>query len=142
MQSLGVIAEAQVEMLQRGSKFLSASLDSAGFLASEIESGKGSGGPAAWRRFVNGNRDIEVHFRLSLGLVSYQWNDVALSHGELLRALGIKGTYPGFSTDPMDGFKHLAADLSGPLAPFVHGDFEWWQHAIATAAQPPQSRLP
>ena len=142
MRSLGVIAEAQVEMLRRGSEFLSASLDPAGFLPSDIESGKGSGGPAAWRRFVNGNRHIEVHFRLSLGLVSYQWDVAVLSHGELLRALGTKGAYPGFSTDPMDGFKHLATDLSGPLAPFVRGDFEWWQHAVATAAQPPKPRFP
>jgi hypothetical protein len=37
-------------------------------------------------------------------------------------ALGVTASYPGFSADPLDGFRHLAADLEGPLLPVLRKD--------------------
>jgi hypothetical protein len=104
--------------------------------------GNGSGGPAAWGCFVRGSQRIELHFRYSLGLVSYTWGDTVLSHKEYLRGVDASGSYPGFGTDPLDGFRHLADDLTGPLAGFVSGDQASFDQAAKAAHDSPAKRLP
>jgi hypothetical protein len=70
----------------------------------------------------------------SLGLVSYGWDGATLSHAGYLRGLGAAGAYPGYSTGPLDGFRHLAADLAGPLRGFRDGDRQDYDRTRRTAA--------
>jgi hypothetical protein len=50
-----------------------------------------------------------------LGIVRYGWGDEAFDQRHVVGALGAVAAYPGFSKDPLDGFRHLAQDLDGPL---------------------------
>jgi hypothetical protein len=79
---------------------------------------------------------------MTLGLVSYEWDDVVVSHADYLRGLSATGEYPGFSDDPIDSFRHLAHDLSGPLAGFVAGDRSGFDQAVVAVKAMPTSWLP
>ena len=72
-----------------------------------------SGGSAADACFERDNRAIHFSFRYSLGLVKYQKGEIALTHEQYMRALGLRSVarYPGFSSDPMAAFADLASDL-------------------------------
>jgi hypothetical protein len=66
-----------------------------------------------------------LHFRDSLGLVTYDAGNAPLEHAPFMVALGApRGAtqYPGFSNDPHDGCRHLALDLWAFAAEFVMGD--------------------
>jgi hypothetical protein len=57
-----------------------------------------------------------------LGLVTYHLADASLSHEDYMRCVARdKAEYPGFSEDPMDGFKHLANDLEKFASDFLSG---------------------
>jgi hypothetical protein len=87
-------------------------------------SGKGSGGHFASGCYVRDDRRLELHFRHSLGLVIYHLGDAAVSHQAYLQALtqgGGGNLYPGFSGDPLDGFRHLAHDLQRFAGDFLYG---------------------
>lgn len=81
------------------------------------QEGRSSGGKFVNGAYCRGNRRLELHFRWSLGLVTYHVGDVFLGHEDYVRALlGLskvqgRNSYPGFSTDPLDGFRHLREDL-------------------------------
>jgi hypothetical protein len=137
-----MVAEEQVATLAEGATILSDVLRPAGFEFEPGPHGKGSGGPSAQGHFVRDSQSIEVHFRWSLGLVSYAWDGTSLSHADFLRGLGLTGSYPGFGKDPLDGFRHLAADLAGPLASFVAGDRKPFGRAAEFIAQHPKPPLP
>jgi len=86
--------------------------------------GKGSGGNFASAEFVRGNRRLELHFRHSLGLVNYHVGNVSLSHGDYIwSVLGKRWAshYPGFSEDPLDGFRDLRRDLEEYATAFLSG---------------------
>jgi hypothetical protein len=85
---------------------------------------------------------MDLHFRWTLGLVSYAWDSVVVSHADYLRGLDATGAYPGFSEDPLDGFRHLAQDLAGPLAGFVAGDRAEFDRAVAAVKSMPTTWLP
>lgn len=78
--------------------------------------------PCGISRFTKGAQYLELHFRHSLGQATYGWDDTATSHPDYLRGLGVTGSYPGYSGDPTEGFRHLALDLAGPLSGFRDGD--------------------
>lgn len=77
-------------------------------------SGQSSGGAFASGAFVRGERSLELHFRYSLGLVTYHIGDLAVSHADYMAHTGHRrdAKYPGFSDDPMDAFRSLAYDLA------------------------------
>ena len=129
-------------ILDEGALILGEVLTPSGFMFEHVTHGSGSGGPAAHGRFVRGSQSIDVHVRWSLGLVSYTWDDVVVSHADYLRGLSATGSYPGFSDDPLDGFRHLARDLSGPLAGFVASDRAEFHQAVATGRSLPTTWLP
>ena len=86
------------------------------------EEGTGSGGKFARGRFVKGNRRLELHVRTALGLVRYHVGRLSLSHDDYMRALTeSKGDYPGYSDDPLDGFRHLLSDLEHHGEVFLSG---------------------
>ncbi len=115
------------ELLERGLVELAAVLEPAGFVFIDAGDASGSGGPSASGEFLRRDRRLEIHVRFSLGPVRYHFGDYAVSHEDLVR--GVRGTdridgpseYPGFSDDPLAGFRHLRADLERFGAVFLTG---------------------
>ena len=89
----------------------------AGFEFVETDDGATSGGSSASGEFRRGDRRLELHVRTSLGLVRYHFGEESLAHEDLVRGvraldrIAEEGQYPGFSDDPMAGFRHLRHDL-------------------------------
>ena len=96
-----------------------------GFRFELREAGRGSGGRFAWGEYVRDDRRLELHFRYSLGLVTYHAGRFSIAHEPYLLALGVPrgdNQYPGFSDDPLEGFRSLAHDLSRFCREFLSGD--------------------
>jgi hypothetical protein len=103
-------------MMDAGNEILGQILEPAGFVVGEVETGRGSGGSFAISRWTKGTQFIELHVRWALGIVNYGWGDQMFDHRHVVSSLGARASYPGFSDDPLDGFRHLANDLAGPLS--------------------------
>lgn len=131
-----------VAILLAGSAIVGGVLSRAGFTFEHTETGHPSGGTFAAGRFTRGRQYVEFSVRWSFGLVSYGWDGATVSHAGYLRGLGATGAYPGYSTDPLDGFRHLAADLADPLSGFRDGDREEFDQARRAAAETPRRKLP
>jgi hypothetical protein len=88
------------------------------------KTGAGSGGRFAFGKYVHGDRNLELHFRHSLGLVTYHIGESSLDHESYMRSLGVygKNLYPDFPTDPVESFRSLAQDLLRYCADFLTGD--------------------
>lgn len=111
-------------LLRAGAELLAPVLTPAGFAVGPVEAGVGSGGPFAVGRFTRGDgRALELHVRGALGIVVYRAPGVAVEHAPLMRAAAgdERPAYPGFSADPLDGFRHLRADLERFGAAFLAG---------------------
>ena len=113
------------EALAAGVQLLAPLIQAHGFTFVMLAGGQGSGGRSAsgeFRRERAGQvRRLELHFRHSLGLVTYHVDRTALSHADYMRALKAKNEYPGFSDDPLDGFRHLLHDLERYAGDFLDG---------------------
>ncbi len=102
------------EILNSGSQILGEILHGDGFTFTPKQSGRSSGGMFAAGEFRRGNRVLELHYRHSLGLVTYHLGNASLTHqAYMLLVLGKPNAshYPGFSDGPLDGFRHLRDDL-------------------------------
>ena len=135
------------DILRAGCEILDPVLRAYDFVLGEISSGRGSGGPYASASYVNGDRRLELHFRFSLGLVTYHFRHLEIGHEALMRAVtGDRGAnkYPGFSSDPLDAFRGLAHDLEHFGASFLSGDFETFSRCATTAGKQPSgfARIP
>ena len=99
--------------LEVGARVLGDVLEPAGFRFVIAQSGRGSGGHFARGDFIRADRRLELHFRRFLGLVRYHIGADHAGHEAYMRALGVwdRCAYPGFSSEPLVGFEHLAADL-------------------------------
>src|SRR5262245_53172019 len=99
--------------LRRGAAILDAVLVPRGFRFEFRGHDLGSGGEFAWGEYVRGDRRLELHFRYSLGLVTYHAAELTLDHSRYMAALGAaeRAAYPGFSNDPLAAFRDLAHDL-------------------------------
>jgi len=100
--------------LDAGVALLNETMVSCGFVYTPTSAGTGSGGTFAAGEFRWDYRKLELHYRYSLGLVSYHVGPLMPSHEAYMGA--VIGTrwqshYPGFSREPMDGFRNLSADL-------------------------------
>jgi hypothetical protein len=115
------------ELLERGAAELVGVLGPAGFEFVLTEEGTGSGGALASGEFRRGDRRLELAVRSSLGLVRYHFGEESLSHEELVRGvralekIAEEAEYPGFSEDPMAGFRHLRHDLDRFGSVFLRG---------------------
>jgi hypothetical protein len=135
-------ADDAVRILEAGADLLSPVLSPAGFTFQVTHLGCSSGGDFATGRFTRGGQYLEFHVRHSVGLVTYGWDGATISHGDYLRGLGVAGAYPGYSIDPLDGFRHLALDLAGPLSGFRDGDRRGYERSLQAATQPRNRQLP
>jgi hypothetical protein len=115
------------DLLERGVAELAEVLVPAGFQFVETGRGESSGDPFASGEFRRGERRLELHFRPELGLVRYHFGEESLSHQDLVRGvralerISEEAEYPGFSDDPMAGFRHLRHDLDRFGGVFLHG---------------------
>ncbi len=118
-----MILEPQ-QMLKDGVEILDGVMRSHGFVYAPTAVGVGSGGSFAAGEFRRGNRTLELHYRYSLGLVTYHVRDLVLSHEDYMwSVLGRRWTseYPGFPKEPLDDFRHLRADLEHHCIDFLSG---------------------
>jgi hypothetical protein len=124
-----------VEMRRRGAEILEAVIAAHGFTFEPGEVGKGSGGAFAQGAFVHGKRRLEFSTRHSLGLVQYRLGGSFVSHEDYMRVAAGSGNhaYPGFSDDPLDGFRHLASDLQHFGTVFLEGSDEQFVALVADA---------
>jgi hypothetical protein len=125
------------EALREGAAILDEVLVPLGFQFIFGGDGKSSGGPYSQGNFVRGNRRLEVHFRLSLGLVRYHIGAVNASHDAYMSELGVRGkcNYPGYSDDFRDAFRDLAHDLAF-AEDFLSGEGTALSRAAATERKP------
>ena len=110
------------EELINGVKELEPILEPYGFKFVLESEGLSSGGRSACGAFLCGDKRLELHFRYSLGLVSYQIGNIKIDHSDYITAQNGKGSYPGFTSEPIDAFKHLADDLRKYGEPFLKED--------------------
>jgi hypothetical protein len=125
-----------LETLRKGTEILGPVLSGNGFKYLEDGAGKSSGGEYARGRYVKDNRILEIHFRHSLGLVTYHIGPESIRHEVYMRALlGPAGgnRYPSFASDPMDGFRDLRYDLENFGADFLKGTGEHFHHCVNEA---------
>jgi hypothetical protein len=131
-----------VAVMMAGAAILAEELAYAGFAFQLTDEGHGSGGDFATGRFTRGDQYLELHVRSSLGLITYGWTGSVLSHAEYLAGLGVTGAYPGYAADALDGFRHLAEDLAGPLSEFRDGDRSGYERGLMAASRPGPTSLP
>lgn len=112
-----------LDLRERGAQLLAPILTPHGFRYVPGEADHGSGGLFARGAFVRGERRLEFSARYGLGEVLYRAPGVALRHEDYMRVAAGAGqhAYPGFSADPLDGFRHLASDLARFSAAFLTG---------------------
>jgi hypothetical protein len=113
-----------LEILKAGVQILKSLMSEHRFSDALTAAGRGSGGAYASAEFLRGDRRLEVHFRYSLGLVTYHVGNLSLSHEDYMwSVMGKRGAshYPGFSNDPLDGFRDLRRDLEEYGAAFLTG---------------------
>ena len=129
------------EALERGRQILEDVLLPCGFLYVEGVSGVSSGGEFASGQYVRDDRALELHFRFSLGLVTYRIADASLLHEEYMQALlGRHGPnqYPGFSDDPLEGFRHLKNDLERYCSDFLTGSGDEFRACVKRLVEAPR----
>jgi hypothetical protein len=133
--------------LKSGLSILEPLMRAHGFSVHLTGMGSSSGGPFATAEYRRGNRRLEVHYRHTLGLITYHLGSASLSHEDYMwSVLGQRWAshYPGFSSDPLDGFRHLREDLEQYAHEFLEGpDIEFLKHIdLTAAAKNSASRLP
>lgn len=125
------------DILREGCDILDPVLVPAGFHFEHRDAGQSSSGQFAWGEYLRRGRRLELHFRCSLGLVAYAAGELRASHESLARALlGRSGgnAFPGFSDDPLDGFRHLRQDLERFGAIFLRGSDDELRILLTRAA--------
>jgi hypothetical protein len=102
-----------IEPRRRGVELLSPVLVRYGFVYHAGEVDRGSGGLYAHGGFARANRSLEFSVGHALGEVRCRVDAATLFHDNFARAAVGRGQarYPGFSDDPLDGFRDLATGL-------------------------------
>ncbi len=125
-----------MENLVLGSHLLEPLFLKHGFVFSTLNAGSSSGGRFASGEFRKAHRRLEFHFRHSLGMVTYHLGSRSMSLEDYMRSvLGRPNAshYPGFSSDPLDAFRHLYLDLEEHCAEFLEGSDDYHLHRIEDA---------
>jgi hypothetical protein len=143
----GNVASAPQEKLKAGIELIDDLMRFHGFIYSPTAAGIGSGGQFASGEFQRGNRRLELHYRYSLGLVTYHVGDLTLSHEDYMWSMlgrRHKSEYPGFSKEPLDDFRHLRTDLEHYCTDFLSGADADFASRVqqADALKKTASRLP
>ncbi len=127
------------QILSEGCLLLDPLLRDHGFAFRRGPVGRSSGGRFARGSYLRGERRLDLSFRHALGLVTYHVGGLSLSHDAYVRAVGGgPGAYPGFSSDPLEGFRHLRDDLLRFGQPFFTGSREAFAALVEQAAARPR----
>lgn len=135
------------EALRAGVDVLACFMRSHRFIYISTVEGRSSGGNYTKGEFRRENRCLDLSFRYSLGLVTYRMGSFVLSHEDYMWSAVNRrwaAEYPGFSADPIDGFRHLLSDLQQHCSDFLEGtdaDFERHVHRVEVLKKT-SSRLP
>jgi hypothetical protein len=123
--------------LDAGARIIEPIVSPHGFLWALGPIHKGHPGNSACGTYTCGDRRLELHFRWSLGLVTYHLGDLKLSHAQYMLHIGHKSDsrYPGFSSDPLDAFRDLAYDLAHFCTDFLSGPGTAFQAAFTAAKE-------
>jgi hypothetical protein len=113
-----------IAILDAESKIVGVVIEPHGFVWAHGKTHQGHPGNAARGTFVKGDRQLKLGFRWSLGPVIYRIGSVSVVREALMKYAGhyAEAEYPGFSTDPLDAFRHLAGDLHRFGGDFMFGD--------------------
>jgi hypothetical protein len=114
-------------ILQAGCGILDPIMNFYGFTFIGGESGIGSGGTFTRGDYVRDDRRLELHFRYTLGLVTYHIGSSSASHrAYMYELLGADGGnhYPRYSDNPLDAFLDLAHDLQNFASDFLSDNGE------------------
>jgi len=125
-----------LESLRAGTEILDPLLLANGFKYYEGRTGRGSGGEFASGKYVKNDRILEIHFRKTLGLVTYHIGSESIRHEVFMRALLRQegdNHYPGFASDPMDGFRALRYDLENFASDFLKGTGDQFRRCVNEA---------
>lgn len=128
------------EQRRQGVEILATVLTPHGFRYEPGLVDRGSGGAFARGAFVRGDRRLEISIRFGLGEVVYRAAGRVLVHEDYMRIVAGRGqhAYPGFSDDPLDGFRHLAQDLERFAAAFLTGSDAEFSDVAAEADRTPR----
>ena len=112
-----------IELRRLGVELLEPLFKSHGFVYEAGVADRGSGGLFAQGAFVRDDHRFEFSTRYSVGDVVYRVGGEVLSHEDFMRVAAGRGRhrYPGFSDDPLDGFRDIAADLAAFGGVFLRG---------------------
>ena len=112
------------QSLLEGVKILSTYLEPLGFQFKLNGTGNSSGGHFAHGNFYCGDREIMMHYRWSLGLVSYKVGNLVLGHEDYIDLIDKHGQnkYPNFSNESTDAFNCLRFDLENLLNDFTENN--------------------
>jgi hypothetical protein len=130
--------KSPAECLREGCIILEPILGKHGFEFQWGGDGPSSGGPFAFGAYASAGRKLELHYRHSLGLVTYHFERHSLSHKSYMRAvLGSGGGnhYPGFSEEPLAPFEDLKFDLEHFATAFLVGDLEEFRRCVQRARE-------
>jgi len=132
----------QFETFGRGCEIVEPVLLPKGFSRSDVyehqyASVTGRGETVIRGGFARDDRRLELELWFALRRVLYYVDGLWLEHEPYMRALGVpsgSNFYPGFSEDPLDGFRHLASDLTCFADEFLSGDAPILRRAAAEEA--------
>ena len=127
------------EALLAGVRSLNPVLEPHGFVFKLETRGEGSGGWFVSGAYQRGNRRLELHFRYSLGLVTYSIGKDSMDHEHYMRLLGVygKNQYPDFPDDPLESFRSLAMDIQTYCQDFTSGDGQEFCSLVAKFSKNP-----
>lgn len=133
---MSIISNTPNAILLEGAELLMPLFSEHGFIFAPLGAGMSSGGRFACAAFRRGKRSLQLHFRDSLGMVTYHLGPDSISHEEYMcSVLGKPGLsrYPGFSSDPVAGFRDLRDDLRDHCSEFLEGTDELFRLRIEDA---------
>jgi hypothetical protein len=136
---MSAMIEAE-RVLREGAQILAEKLTPLGFRFEVTSKGSSSGGSFAEGRFKNGDRELWLSFRYSLGLVRYRKGNTELTHAQYMTACDCKNKarYPSVITDdPLSAFRDLLGDLEFCDA-FLSDDGSKFAALAGSYADPPR----
>jgi hypothetical protein len=139
------MATSPLEWLREGERILDPVFVPLGYRFQLGALQRGSGGEFAVGYYEKGDQSVELHFRFALGIVNYRIADDCLGHKDYMRLLGVadQASYPGFSDDPLDGFRHLRSDIERFAGPFLTGkERERFAELVRRSIESTSSRHP
>ena len=117
--------ESPRKQLELGAEILAPALEPFGFSFTLIHDGNGSGGPFAAGRFARGSRELSLHHRWGLGIVTFGNAEMNLPHSDYLKFLGTynRSKFSWTALDSgLDRYRALRFDLENLCSDFTTGD--------------------